>query len=424
MQANHFSLSYINRKYSVLFINAYFILSALKGLTLFLGNETPFTIITDIGIILITIEYLIWKNSNAIIKFILISIVTFAFTSLFNTYPLSALISCIRWQLLYMLAFIVGTSNFFYNWKFFNTMIYVVFIVDLIGLILYFISPGWYIDYKLRNLDFEYISDNIMLEMSRLSSFWPYPYWVSYGSACSYFYILCQYYYGNIKRPKAIFFLLFFFFIILLAQQRLPLFFIIFATFFLFIYSFISNNRRKRDFQRLFIGLSLMLILLIFFVLPTILDISIIEFGLNKIQTMFEDTNNNGQTNFLTSRFNFIDRINYQGISFFGEGLGAFSFNSDAKFKLLDNMWLTIFVESGLYGLFVYITIFIISFKKGLRNLKYNLFELGILIMFIIGMFGANCLSKNTQHAIVLWICCGRIFNQYCLQYKKQNIKI
>lgn len=423
MKSTNGFLSAANEKYFSNFIYFYFAFSALKGCSGLMGHEIPFTIISDIGIIFITIGCLS-QRINALSKFILVAILTITLTSLLNSYPINALISGIRWQLFYMLAFIVGTSKYLATWKFFDVMVWVVFIVDLIGLYLYFTSPGWYMDYKFQNLDLEYITDNMMLEMTRLSSFWPYPYWVSYGSACCYFYILCQYYYGNIKSKNALFFLLFFFFILLLAQQRLPLFFVACATLILLIRSMSSHDSNRMQFVSLLLGIIVSLLILLLIVLPIVLDSSILEFGIQKIEAMFDKSESRENDFFLVDRFNFIKNIDFKGASFFGEGLGRYSLNSDASYKILDNMWLTIFVESGIWGLFVYIFIFLCVVKKGCKNLKYNLFELGILGMFLIAMFGANCLSKNTQHAIVLWLCCGRIYSNYCLTFKKNTIHI
>lgn len=388
-----------------------------------MGHEIPFTIISDIGIIFITIGCLFYRI-NALSKFILIAIVIIVLTSLFNSYPINALVSGIRWQLFYMLAFIVGTSKYLANWKFFDIMVWVVFIVDLIGLYLYFTSPGWYMDYKFQNLDLEYVTDNMMLEMARLSSFWPYPYWVSYGSACCYFYILSQYYYGNIQSKKTLFFLLFFLIVLLLAQQRLPLFFVAGATLLLLIRSISCRDSTRMKFVGLLLGTIALLLVMLIIVLPMVLDASIIDFGMQKIEAMFDKSGSRGNDFFLIERFSFIKGIDFKGISLFGDGLGRYSLNSEASYLILDNMWLTIFVESGIWGLFVYIFIFLCVAKKGCKNLKYNLFELGILGMFLIAMFGANCLSKNTQHAIVLWLCCGRIYSNYCLTFKKNTIHI
>lgn len=422
MRENTSLLNFANSKYSVYFIYLYFVFSAIKGATGMLWWEIPFTIISDVGIILVTLECL-GRRIHGLSMFILASISIITLTSMFNLYSVSVLISGLRWQLFYMLAFIVGSSKRFSDWKFFDMMFWAVFITDLIGVFLYFMPPSWYMDYKFRNLELDYITDNMWLEMSRLSSFWPYPYWVSYGSAICYFYVLCQYYYGKMKPKKVLFFILFFLFVMLLAQQRLPLVFVGGATLVLLFNSMSSHNSVHKRFAWTFLCIMALIVSMLLIVLPMIVDVSILEFGIKKIETMLDNSDSSSGDFFLTERFGFIEGIRFKGVTLFGDGLGIYSLNPDASYSLLDNMWLTIFVESGIFGLFSYITIFLCVFIKGFRNLKYNLFELGILCMFIVGMFGANCLSKNTQHAIVLWLCCGRIFNRYCLDYKKKSIQ-
>lgn len=413
-------LMQFNQKYSIRFIYAYFLLSALKGLSNMLGHELPLTIISDIGILLITLEYLLNSKIKSITSFIITSIIILAITSIFNSYPTTAFISGVRWQLFYMLAFIIGSSKYFDKCKFFNYMLWTVFLVDIIGIYLYLVPPGWYMGFKFQGLELDYISNNMILEMSRLSAFWPFPYWVSYGSACSYYYILCKYFNGEIKTIYALFFILFFFFILLLAQQRLPLIFIICATLALFVYSIFSSSLKRKIFARgIFLSFACIFIIL-FMILPLIIDTDILEFGIKKIEEMFTSSDSNSDSNFLTSRFGlFLDHINLKGSLLFGSGLGSYTFNPQAKTLVLDNMWLTIFLESGIIGLFLYITIFTRTIRKALKKLKHNIFEIGIIAMFLLAMFGANCLSKNTQHTIVLWLCCGSIFNQYYPHIKK-----
>lgn len=403
-------LSYFNQKYSTLFISAYFILSALKGLTNMLGHELPLTIITDIGILLISIEYLSKRKYTITSFIILLTIFILSTTSIFNNYPIRALFSGIRWQLFYMLAFIVGMSQYFDKEKFFHTMLWTVFFVDLIGLYLYFMPPSWYMGFKLQGLDVDNMTNNMMLEMSRLSAFWAFPYWVSYGSAFCYYYTLDKYYKGKMKTKQAIFFILFFLIILLFAQQRLPLAFITFATLGLLFSSIISKDKNNRSFLKGILSILLSIIIISLIVLPIIVDSEIFNFGMKKLEEMFNSSDSNNESNFLTSRFGlFLDYVKIKSF-FWGSGLGSYSFNSDAKTLVLDNMWLTIFLESGILGIALYCIIFLRILKRGYKKIRSNLFEIGIILMFLLAMFGANSLSKNTQHPIVLWLCCGHIF--------------
>lgn len=410
-----------NKKYSINFIYAYFLLSALKGLSNMLGHEMPFTIISDIGILFLTLEFILNNKSKKITSLILATIIIIILTSFFNSYSTSVLISGIRWQLFYMLAFFVGMNKYFDKYKFFSSMLWVIFFVDIIGVYLYIFPPEGYMEFKLQGLELNYISDNLILEMSRLSAFWPFPYWVSYGSACSYYYVLCRYFNGEIKTSYAILFILFFLCILLLAQQRLPLIFVICATLTLFVYSIFSHTQSLKTFNKgiLFVFTSVIIIFLL--ILPIVADSNILDFGINKIDEMLNSSDSNNKGNFLTSRFDlFLDHINIKGSSLYGSGLGSYTFNPKAQILVLDNMWLAIFLESGIIGIFLYLLIFFLVIKKGVKRIKHNLFELGILSMFLLAMFGANCLSKNTQHPIIFWICCGEIFNQYYSIYRKK----
>ena len=82
--------------------------------------------------------------------------------------------------------------------------------VSLIGLYLYLAQPSWYIAWKLQSTT-EFSSESRILEMTRLSAFWQYPYWVSYGCALLYHYKLYTMFTSNVKKQDVlvIFFLFF-----------------------------------------------------------------------------------------------------------------------------------------------------------------------------------------------------------------------
>lgn len=110
--------------------------------------------------------------------------------------------------------------------------------VSLIGLYLYLAQPSWYIAWKLQSTT-EFSSESRILEMTRLSAFWQYPYWVSYGCALLYHYKLYTMFTSNVKKQDVLV-IFFLFFIIVLTQQRAPLLFIVLSTVF-----FISTHLYK-----------------------------------------------------------------------------------------------------------------------------------------------------------------------------------
>ena len=136
----------------------------------------------------------------------------------------------LRYQILLTIFFFVGKSEWFADWKFFDKMQMPIIAVSLIGLYLYLAQPSWYIAWKLQSTT-EFSSESRILEMTRLSAFWQYPYWVSYGCALLYHYKLYTMFTSNVKKQDVLV-IFFLFFIIVLTQQRAPLLFIVLSTVF------------------------------------------------------------------------------------------------------------------------------------------------------------------------------------------------
>lgn len=127
--------------------------------------------------------------------------------------------------------------------------------VCFIGLILYITSPSWYVDFKLSGF-----TDNEggrFLEMTRLSAFWTYPYWVSYGSGIIYFYLLFKSYKEGRITTKIAFALIFLAVIMVLAQQRAPIAFVALITLALLVNSLFNGQKRSFSTYVLFLLLIL-----------------------------------------------------------------------------------------------------------------------------------------------------------------------
>ena len=110
-------------------------------------------------------------------------------------------------------------------------------------------------------------------------------------------------------------------------------------------------------------------------------------------------------------------------MTFWGDGIGRYSHLAyqQNKLAITDCQYIQTLHETGYFGLIGYILLFIYLIVNGMRNIKLNIFEIGVLIFYLIAMIGANPLSNQGIHTIFLWICCGRIINNDCLHYKQNE---
>lgn len=103
-------------------------------------------------------------------------------------------------------------------------------------------------------------------------------------------------------------------------------------------------------------------------------------------------------------------------VTFLGSGIGRYShsiFLTGSTLAITDQQYLRILYETGYLGCLGYGFISLAIILRGLKNLKNNLFELSVIIFFLIAMMGANCLSQFDMHTAIFWLCCGRIYNNY-----------
>lgn len=179
--------------------------------------------------------------------------------------------------------------------------------VCFIGLILYITSPSWYVDFKLSGF-----TDNEggrFLEMTRLSAFWTYPYWVSYGSGIIYFYLLFKSYKKGRITTKIAFALIFLAVIMVLAQQRAPIAFVALITLTLLVNSLFNGQKRSFSTYVLFLLLILVCCISIVF---SFLDQERLIFMLSKFESLIEG----GNASFLKERTNIFSDFYSKKITF------------------------------------------------------------------------------------------------------------
>lgn len=407
--------SSISESLSKYFICNYFLLMTVDVLLVWCGLAAiaKFELIILLSAIIISFNKL-RNQTTRMDLFIIFFSISIAISSLSNIYPQAFWFAGVRYQLLSIIFFFVGESSTSKDWAFFNKSIIPVLGVCFIGLILYITSPDWYVAFKLSGF-----TDNEggrFLEMTRLSAFWTYPYWVSYGSGIIYFYLLFKSYKEGRVTTKTAFSLIFLAIILLLAQQRAPIAFVALITLALLVNSLFNGQKRSFSTYVLFLLLILVCCISIVF---SFLDHDRLIFMLSKFESLMEG----GNSSFLKDRTDIFSDFYSKKISFWGDGIGRYGHEAyfSGKMAITDQQYLKIMYETGYFGIICYSILILSIVISGVRNFKDNLFELGIIFFYLMAMTGANCLSITGQHCIVFWFCCGRIFNKSCLIYKRTN---
>lgn len=399
----------------------YFFITAIDGLLNMCGYPQlcKFSLLLLLAMIYQSIKYIKINGLSKIDAYIVLFSSVLILTSMANTNNMSLLWYGIRYQLLLMITGVmIGESSISISWKFMENALIPISIVSIIGLILFFMKPDWYIDFRMSNID----NQNSLLEMTRLSAFWEYPYWVSYGCAILYHFIL---YRLIISKPfiKYSFGMLgFLLVVILLAQQRAAIVFAFISTIFFILYAFrIKRQIKLPSFAIQMFALGLILLFAVFYMFEN-LNENQINFMLDK----FVGSGNDSSNSFVAYRASLYDDFFRKGISFFGDGIGSYSHAAldFGRRAIPDHQYYELLFETGVFGLSGYLVLFFIIFMKAIKHLYYNLFEIGVLFFYFMAMLGADCLSSPAMHSVIFWICCGRILNKECLAYKKKNYAV
>lgn len=395
---------------SLVIIYNYFLLSAINGFLSMVGmvSIAKLDLLIMLAGTVIAFSYL-RKYITKLDVFIIIFIGIIAFTSLFNKYNYELWYSGCRYQLYTTIFFFVGRHPYIQTHLIFRKGVVPFLCVCIIGLILYVTSPSWYMDYKLQMWQDEgNLSDGMILEMTRFSAFWAYPYWVSYGCAIIYAYIIINCYMNRYMKRSEIFILIFIAFIALLTQQRAPLFTIALLT---IIFITLGQFRRKKYGHislrsSIFYFILLSISMFVFFI--TFIDYEMLERLLGKIELL------ENISVFLNERSDIFNDFYTKKVTLFGDGIGRYSHAAYAlgKQSITDQQYMQLMYETGYFGCIGYGIILLNVLFRGIKHQSSCYIEMGIIMFFLMAMTGANCLSSFVQHTAIFWMCCGHICNR------------
>lgn len=405
---------YYTIKYDWL-IPGYFIFAILDMVIGFLGF--PSIQKFNMLYLFICMYYVLVKKEKRIetIDILIILLCVFiAFGVLLSDTQPELLWSGVRYQLLPMIFFFVG-KYYLVNNRFMEIGKYIIIGNAILGLFLFITEPAWYISWKMNLISFDATQSNLYYEMTRLSSLSAYPYWVSYSSFILYAYYLTEtFYYSEKTNKKNYLILAFLFVIMLLCQQRSPLLCAGLSTFLLIWWSREKGNCHvgcMQIFVFLLFGGTLVIYLL------NNMEEAQHDFIIDKLNSITEGKN-------LVKERNSTFMVG-KDLSILGEGIGKYSHNAIAlnKRSIPDQQYLRIMYETGIVGMLLYGLIFIRIMFQGLKNKTECIFDLLVVIFYMFSMIGANSLSMEGYHTAVFWFCCGRLFNENYIQYKRKNNK-
>lgn len=295
----------------------------------------------------------------------------------------------------------------------FDAMKFVFPIICIIALFLYFHPTSWYLNYK---LNYEGLSDHMIIELTRLSGFWEYPYFISYGSFIYLAYFSLKYYNQGLSLEKSMYA---FFLVVALAcffaQQRVAIVFVICLYVLFHFLSFLS----KRYSIKSLLVCDIIIILLsgsIVIALKNIVSLDTFDYIVERMAKGTMDSE------LVSTRFDmFKDESSIKNM-FIGDGYGSHSRSSNNVVS--DNQFLNIYAEFGIIGLILLYLPIVCSLFKAIRRHRFYLFELCILLFYLAAMTGANPINSPDLHPFLFWYCLGLINNhRYSQIYTKCNEK-
>lgn len=280
------------------------------------------------------------------------------------------------------------------------------------GLYLYVNPPGWYTAWKMRNWTTEG-NEFLFYERMRLSGFWPWSYWLGYGSLFFIMYQMKKYVFDNIRDKYFSIWICIAILVLFLAQQRVAI--VYFFVYFVALTWFAT--RYNHNAGKLLIRIWLVIILgavSIIFALNYIDESGLVEYVLNRSV--------NREDNLIEERFNLYKHL-FNNISFWGDGMGQhsheiFYMTGDHTNAITDCDYLRLLNEIGYMGFTILCMVILYSIKKGLKNIKVNFFELNIVGFLLVAMIGANPFELAILHSYIYWYAIGYINSGKNLIYK------
>lgn len=396
-------------RYVIRYWYYFFVLSAFTNM---FGIRNWYSILIAIVVIVGTVA-LFRIKWNKIDVLVLMAMLYSLLSVFFSDYQIELYYYGIKGQVAVMFFYFIARTEWFRDSGFLDHFKWPMFLVIVAGIYLYFFPPSWYSAFRYAEIIAEE-GTHSYYEHTRMSSFWPHPYFLGYGSCFFIIYITTQFWGNRIKSHAYFLYLLVALFTLFFSQMRVAIVYTMLFIGLVFIYGYIKNNNTTY-FK------FLLMFILIAGILYYVLSRSISEEFLYYITE--RSTAHEG--NILEERVNIYKRF-FGYISVFGYGLGRFG--HAAVYMGLpyisDQEYLRLSCELGFVGGTGVLLPILIAIKRGLKNISLTFFETSILFFYLIAMLGAAPLEATSQHSFMLWFCVGHIIsktqnNGHCLNRSK-----
>lgn len=312
----------------------------------------------------------------------------------------------------FMMAYWIGRKSKFNYLKTIIEKARVPIIISCsIGIYCFLFEPSWYMNIVNNAVSAgangEYVDKDLVLDQYRLRSFFDGPYPIAYFCSISLifeFFRIVQS--SKITYKKEFTYIAFLLVCVILTMMRAPLACVAIGLALSALYALFFSGNGK--FIGLFAGGLIILVGAIYFI-KSFVDVSSIQFLLDKFSDLTEDHNN-----FISGRF----FLQSKSFTEFGEGFSKYDAVSFYKFggdSIPDGEYVKIIAEQGYVGLFLTILLFSLGLLKSIINFKRLYLELAIIIMVLVCMIGADPLTIPDKHCFIYWLALGQIsgYNKY-----------
>ena len=408
MISNRTNIGFFPRIRNIITDNFYIIFVLLSFLSF--RSLIPDSIRTAMWIVLFILNIpLVFRRKGVIDNLIILYILLGLFSFLGwvqRQYPISFFFTILFQSYVPIIFYYIGCESSGQYPVFYRRCMYAFLVVNLVGFILLYTMPGWYVEKSLEILNqLSYYTEDT-LKYARFASFLD-----SYHTANFSVFLLCislgGYYFMN-DKPRARIFFMFVLMVsmigILLSQQRVAMFIGI-ALFpcGMFLMRKKGSSSKKASLRLAFLlVICLVGIVLLAFRFADYFSIEdiLVRFSGSSRETMVSDRSWTW-VNALKSQENFI----------WGHGLGGGGHLASAagiKPVVTDGSYFVILLETGLLSLICFLAILGLTVIRGLKHSTENFIDLTIVVFSCFSLIGANIIYYPYIIGI-MWYAIGRI---------------
>lgn len=375
--------------------------------------------------IFITLMYVLkygFKNNDATKTFnIFISLVAFSFIQyLYNNRPIICYINDASNYLSAMLFFYIGITDDRPGRTFYQKMMFAIAVVFFFGLYFYVTTPPWYVSRSLdviNGMSSVQYDENSMMDTLRFSAFFGDSYAVSHLSVfCSAIALFGIAYYQGKYKIFAIACLIIGLISSIASMHRASILGSLIA---MSVYIFFNYRTHRYNANKIVFLLSIMAALSFVVFMP---DSSERVGDIVGMVTERVDGNMN-LNNALNERKFTKDVMSSMQFFIFGHGLGSGggSVRAYGFPGITDMQYVKMFFENGTVGAILFIGIVVRALRRGIRNIKYYLTEIIIILFILVAMLGSNSLSIYYFIVYPFWYAVGRVNNDNYLRKLKEK---